>query len=166
MEQNNLKYVAHLPVAEANAFEGALAQIADLEPLNGFHGVEAMRESLLAAYEPFARDRLRRLAMIGASPEGEGLLRLCEANGIEVLGVCGGNVVKQGAAFFGHKVRLVSNALDWGNDVPIIIASHRIAIARDSGVEGGRGYCSCAIRTSASAVSRSIRAPHVLCELV
>jgi FkbM family methyltransferase len=93
--------------------------------LNEFPDIEAIRSSLLAEYSQFALNRLRQVVIIGVSTEGVRLFQLCHKYGIEVLGVCDGNAEKQGKDFFGYKIRSVKEALKWGLEVPIIVASHR-----------------------------------------
>ena len=76
-------------------------------------------------HSAFASAKLAKLVIVGAAPEGARLIDLCRIQGIEVLAVCDGNAAKHGTNFSGHTIRPVVDALVWGPDTPIVIASHK-----------------------------------------
>jgi FkbM family methyltransferase len=97
-----------------------------LTTLCGFPSVDAMREALLARNPALAPSRLKRLAILGAGPEGERLAQLCVQNGIEVAAVYDGNAAKRGLAVGTCRV-MPSDALgSLDRCIPVIIASHRL----------------------------------------
>ena len=97
-----------------------------LKTLCEFPSVDAMREALLAQKPMLAPSRLKRLAILGAGPEGQRLARLCVENEIEVAGVYDGNAAKRGLAVGTCRV-MPSDALgSLDRSTPVIVASHRL----------------------------------------
>lgn len=97
-----------------------------LDSLGDFADVNAMRAGLAIRYPAYALDKLLKLVIVGAAPEGARLIALCQTHGIEVLAVCDGDHTKHGNDFCGHVVRPIADAMSLsGDDIPIIIASHK-----------------------------------------
>lgn len=97
-----------------------------LKALKEFPSVGAMRDALLARNPALAPLQLKRLAILGAGPEGQRLAGLCARHGIEVAAVYDGNAAKRGLPVGPCQV-VPSDALGSLNrNVPVIIASHRV----------------------------------------
>lgn len=96
-----------------------------LDSLADFGDAAAVRAALAARYPAFSSVKLPKLVVVGAAPEGARLIDLCRIQGIEVLAVCDGNPAKHGTNFSGYVVRPVVDALAWGLDTLIVIASHK-----------------------------------------
>jgi FkbM family methyltransferase len=96
-----------------------------LEALKNVASAAAMREALVSSRRAFASGVLPAIVIVGAAPEGARLIDLCKANAIKVLAVCDGDRGKWGHDFNGYPVRPVGDAVSWGPDQLIVIASHK-----------------------------------------
>ena len=113
-----------------------------LDSLSSFADVNAMRAGLAIRYPDYALEKLLKLVIVGAAPEGARLINLCQTHGIEVLAVCDGNYTKHGNDFCGHVVRPIADVLSiLGDGIPIIVASHKpLAAVNELRVLGARVY--------------------------
>ena len=97
-----------------------------LDSLDRFVNAAAIRADLAARHPVFAAGLPPNVVIVGAAaPEGARLIELCRKQDVRVLAVCDGDPGKHGTTFASHVVRPVADALTWGPEAPIIIASHR-----------------------------------------
>jgi FkbM family methyltransferase len=85
-----------------------------------------LREDLLAQEPPLKNGNLKRIAILGAGPEGIRLADVCQSRGIEIVGAYDGNARKRGAPFAGLSVFPSEALTRLSRDIPIVIASHRV----------------------------------------
>lgn len=88
--------------------------------------MEALYSNFAARFHQLLESHLQRIVVVGAAPEGERLISLCESQGIDVLAVCDGNPEKHSKPFADkYLVKPIEHALRFGQQVPIVVASHK-----------------------------------------
>ena len=87
---------------------------------------QMLRFKFASQFPDYLKIKTKGIIVVGASAEGIRLISLCDLNNIKVHLVCDGDLNKQKRVVADKYIIMpVINALDFGDDIPIIIASHK-----------------------------------------
>ena len=109
----------------ANTSLSKVASLRSLEALANTRSADDLRDTLTMLHPSFELKNLHELAIVGASGEGERLVRQCTDAGIAVRGIYDQNPNKLGEPFLNHVVEPLEALASKDRALPVIVASHR-----------------------------------------